>query len=336
MYIVHITVSQYRLAYVWLSSCLGGLRWHLSGPSEVPLTQRLPSITCRRAFFFFQYVLDEPYFCFFLWAFFIVPCTSTLSSCIYAVLQYRKHSTAQRYQPAQSRTSTCPAECDNASMQTESIYCCCIAVPLTRHDTAQSARTKPLGRAKPPSKYVPIRVRQRKQADRVDESQHMSSIYTVRLSSQNERRNRNLPGQPKDTSTHTALVRCAKDFLPLVSVSIIRLTTLLFLAFLFYAIRTCMRRPGCCTGTHELLAFASRQFPPKIVDLSVRVIRTFFVLFFLFFLVSKRSGRRKPPPAERSALYIILVIHILRIFGSTCYTRVIRELCLVFDAIPHP
>ena len=222
MYIVHITVSQYRLAYVWLSSCLGGLRWHLSGPSEVPLTQRLPSITCRRAFFFFQYVLDEPYFCFFLWAFFIVPCTSTLSSCIYAVLQYRKHSTAQRYQPAQSRTSTCPAECDNASMQTESIYYCCIAVPLTRHDTAQSARTKPLGRAKPPSKYVPIRVRQRKQADRVDESQHMSSIYTVRLSSQNERRNRNLPGQPKDTSTHTALVRCAKDFLPLVSVSIIR------------------------------------------------------------------------------------------------------------------
>ena len=40
--------------------------------------------------------------------------------------------------------------------------------------TAQSARTKPQ------SKYVPIRVQQRKQADRVGESQHMSSNYTKR------------------------------------------------------------------------------------------------------------------------------------------------------------
>ena len=43
-----------------------------------------------------------------------------------------------------------------------------------QHSTAQSARTKPQ------SKYVPIRVQQRKQADRVGESQHMSSNYTKR------------------------------------------------------------------------------------------------------------------------------------------------------------
>ena len=36
----------------------------------------------------------------------------------------------------------------------------CIAVPQAQHNTAQSARTKPQRR------YVPIRVRQRKQADK--------------------------------------------------------------------------------------------------------------------------------------------------------------------------
>ena len=38
----------------------------------------------------------------------------------------------------------------------------------------------------------------------------------------------------------------------------------------------------------ELLAFASRQFAPKTMDLSVRFIRSYFVQFFL---VSERSGR---------------------------------------------
>ena len=50
----------------------------------------------------------------------------------------------------------------------------------------------------------------------------------------------------------------------------------------------------------ELLAFASRQFAPKIVDMSVR----FFRILFLFF-VNERSGRL-PPPAERSTLYVFI------------------------------
>ena len=49
----------------------------------------------------------------------------------------------------------------------------------------------------------------------------------------------------------------------------------------------------------ELLAVASRQFAPKIVDPSARFIHSHFLVFFL---VSERSGRRKPP-AERSALH---------------------------------
>ena len=85
---------------------------------------------------------------------------SMLSSSIYSVLQYRKHSTLQRSQPAQSRKA---------------------------------------------STYVPIRIRQCKQAARVCESQHRSSsvsLYST-LSSQ-KRRNRNLPGLQKYTTTHSA------------------------------------------------------------------------------------------------------------------------------------
>ena len=54
---------------------------------------------------------------------------------------------------------------------------------------------------------------------------------------------------------------------------------------------------GLIPSSMELLAFASRQFAPEIVDLSVRFIRSLFHTFF----VSERSERRKPP-AERSAL----------------------------------
>ena len=46
-------------------------------------------------------------------------------------------------------------------------------------------------------------------------------------------------------------------------------------------------RPGCSPGAWSSWVFASCQFAPKIVGLSVRFIR---ILFYIFFLVSKRSG----------------------------------------------
>ena len=55
----------------------------------------------------------------------------------------------------------------------------------------------------------------------------------------------------------------------------------------FYAFRTCIGRPGYFPGAWSSWIFASCQFEPKIVDLSVRFIR---ILFNIFFLVSKRSG----------------------------------------------
>ena len=74
-------------------------------------------------------------------------------------------------------------------------------------------------------------------------------------------------------------------------------TTLVFLSVL--SISYMHAASGLFSWSMELLAFASRQFAPKIVDLSVRFIRFFF--FAIFFLVSERSGRWKPS-AERSAL----------------------------------
>ena len=59
-----------------------------------------------------------------------------------------------------------PSATTQASRQ-EVIYF--FAVPPSQHSTAQSARTKPQ------SKYVPIRARQRKQVDRIGESQQNMS-----------------------------------------------------------------------------------------------------------------------------------------------------------------
>ena len=91
---------------------------------------------------FFHHVLEEPYFpnMLLLWAFFIVPCTSMLSSSIYSVPQDRQDSIAQRDQLAQSRkASACRSECDIASKQTEIIYYC------TRYcSTASTARHSPI------------------------------------------------------------------------------------------------------------------------------------------------------------------------------------------------
>ena len=75
------------------------------------------------------------------------------------------------------------------SSSLHSLYCCA-TVPRIQQSTSKFSRTKPQ------RKCVAIRVRQRKQAATVGESEHMpSSIYfAARLTSQHERRNRTLPG----------------------------------------------------------------------------------------------------------------------------------------------
>ena len=73
-------------------------------------------------------------------------------------------------------------------------------------------------------------------------------------------------------------------------------TLLYFLPVL--SISSMLEASGLFSWTIALLAFASRQFAPKSMDLSARFIHSHFVKFFL---VNERSGRRKPP-AVRTVL----------------------------------
>ena len=176
---------------------------------------------------------------------------------INSIWQYRKHSTARRNQPAHSRkASTCRPECDNASKRTESIHC--NVVPQVQHSTAKSARTRP--QSKYP--YVPIRVCQRKQADKVwpEPARVVQHLHST-LSSQNEPRNRNLPGLQEN---NTRVYNYSH------SVGVMR--TALFLRS-FHVFRTCIRRPGCYLGAWSSWHLQVVSFAPKILALSVSFIR---------------------------------------------------------------
>ena len=141
-------------------------------------------------------------------------------------------------------------------------------------------------------------MRQRKQEDSWREpARVVKRLYSV-LSSHNERSNRNLPGLQKYSTilySHSAgVMREGFAF----SFDLNKIQFSLSPSSYMYLFSTCMRHPGyypeawrLLSWTMELLAFESRRFAPKVVDLSVRFIR----------ILSERSGRRKPP-AERSAL----------------------------------
>ena len=81
-----------------------------------------------------------------------------------------------------------PNFCFRGPFLNERAYCRRATTAYTAHSKAQSALHKA-------PKYVPTIARQRKQADRVGESQHVVEHLYSSLRSQNERRNRNLPGQ---------------------------------------------------------------------------------------------------------------------------------------------
>ena len=145
---------------------------------------------------------------------------------------------------------------------------------------------------------MPTRARQRKQADGVGEaraeSQHAVDHLYRSLCSQNERRNPNLPGLQKSTSTHKAALAgvMRERFVVIFNLNKPHCS----FSPSFQCISFMHATPGLLSWRMELLVFTSRQFAPKIVEISVRFIRSLVI----FFLVSERSARRKPP-AERSA-----------------------------------
>ena len=154
----------------------------------------------------------------------------------------------------------------------------------TTYRAVNTAKHSAVNPHKQQSKHAPIRARQCKQADRVGSSQHVVEYLYSSLCSQNKRRNRNLPrGLQKCTTIHKngglAGVMLEGFARTLLYLSVLSISSMHSASWLF-------------SWTRELLAFASHQFAPKTMALSVRLIYSHFVQFFL---VSERSGWRKPP-----------------------------------------
>ena len=113
----------------------------------------------------------------------------------------------------------------------------CNTTSTAQHSKAQSARTKPQ------SKYEPTRVRQHRQAARVGKSQHVVEHLHSTLSSQNEHRNRNVPGlQNMQVLTQRRWMRKGFAF----SFDLNKINAICLR--LFYD----MRRPGCYPGVWHL------------------------------------------------------------------------------------
>ena len=242
-----------------LSSSAGSVGTYLAF-EEFQLEQRLLLLLASESFSFVitRKVLEEPSFPIFAFVgHFFQPCTSMVWSSIYVLYcssaRTTQHSTA-------------------------------------RHSTAQHTASSPQKNAKASTCRS---VRQRKQADRVGESQHV--VEHLHSTLQTNEETAVCPAY-KNAPLLTALVGCAMD-LPIVSISIRYTHGSVFTSF-FYAFRTCMRRPGCFPG-----AWSSWHLQLVGLHLKLYILRSVSYAFCSkFFLVSERSGGRRKPHAERSAL----------------------------------
>ena len=129
----------------------------------------------------------------------------------------------------------------------------CNTTSTAQHSKAQSARTKPQ------SKYEPTRVRQHRQAARVGKSQHVVEHLHSTLSSQNEHRNRNVPGlQNMQVLTQRRWMRKGFAF----SFDLNKINAIcLRLFYDMYLAHACGVRVVILE--YGILAYASRQFAPK-------------------------------------------------------------------------
>ena len=157
---------------------------------------------------------------------------------------------------------------------------------LPQHTTAQQ-RNQPCTKQR--STDVPVRVRQRKQPDRGGES---SSICGSLFSNPAEKSN--LPGGAKEMYDHKQLVMIREALA-------FRCYILIYLSYIF--VRCMHAASGLFSWSMELLAFACRQFARTVI-MDLCPLHSHGYVYWCF-LVSERRGRK--PPAERSALYHLLV-----------------------------
>ena len=135
------------------------------------------------------------------------------------------------------------------------IFCCWRRTPFTphaQHSTAQSAPHKT-------AKQV------RKQTELARASTYTSSS-SCSLCSQNERRNRNLPGLQKTQQLKQQLLAgVMREGFGFIS-NLNKMQHYSFSRSFFFESRTCMRRPGCCYSG----AWSSWHFVRQVVSLSLK------------------------------------------------------------------
>ena len=149
-----------------------------------------------------------------------------------------------------------------------------------RHGTAQ--HNQPC--TKHQSKYVPIGARQRKQADKVGESQHVVEHSNEEIEFGLACKNTDMQFLYKNYSQSIITGGVMSDVIPDLFDSISDRMNMHHCPFSasfvrMYFVRAC--GVGVISWSMELLAFSSRQFAPKIADLSVRFIHSHFVFSFI-------------------------------------------------------
>ena len=141
---------------------------------------------------------------------------------------------------------------------------------------AQHSAISPAQSSKASVSHVPIRTRQRHQADRVGESRQPACRRAfIQLAVRSKRRrNPHLPGIQKHATAHKeALAGVMREGFTFIS-NLSKIRTLLFRSVL--SMYSCeYPASGLFSWSMELVA-SSRQFAPKIVNISVRYIRISF------------------------------------------------------------
>ena len=251
-----------------LSLFLSGLRWHLPGLSELPLEQRLLLLLAGKS--------PLPFYscCFRRRAFshifvFLRKTTSLffLYVCYYAAVVVAHH-----------QIST--------------------TLPYRKHSTTQHSAVNPHNKQQ---KQLLADQRATTQASRQDlarASSVVEHLYCIRLAVFSKRTEK--PESARGLNKICNHCNHSQSSLAGFSWSDARRVSRYTVFLSVLSIPSMHAAPGLFSWTMELLAFASHELAPKTIDLSVRLIHSFY--FVQFFLVSECSGRWKPP-AERSTMY---------------------------------
>ena len=177
-------------------------------------------------------------------------------------------------------------------MRTQLVELACRTWSSSIYHISTAQRNQPCTKER--STYVPTRVRQRKQADRVGESQHvverLSAARCVVLKT-----NKEIETCPAKKDTRRQAAGDARRIcLYLRPISLPRMMHDTTLSFLFrtYSYDPCMLRPGCFPGAWNYWHLQVVGLPLNSWNLSVRFVRIFFCSILSLWASVARGAKR--------------------------------------------